>query len=302
MISTSMRRLEVFLAVVETGRFSVAAERLGITQPSVSAHIAGLERQIRRPLFLRNPGRTPSLSDAGKSLLTYATEAVRRSREAADEIRSSSPSGDEELTVAAQRCIANHLLPPLLTDFISEHPQAKITVNSEIQENVIALVNDGKVDMGLFLGLQRVSGLPSEVVGHQRLALVVSPAHELAARKRVTPEELTDFPFVGGLEESNFAKLIETVLRKIHVGDQKYSIRLQDATALTAIARLGAGIHCTPLCNVEAEIDTGLLKRLPLTVELPPLQIRLAFRPSKQVSGVAHRFAEVLRQSSIWTH
>ncbi len=89
---------------------------------------------------------------------------------------------------------------------------------------------------------------------------------------------------------------------RFHVSDQKYAIRLQDATALTAIARRGAGIHCTPLCNVEAEIETGLLKQVPLTVELPPLQIRLAFRPSKQVSGIAHRFAEVLRQSSTWTH
>ncbi len=215
MISTSMRRLEVFLAVVETGRFSVAAERLGITQPSVSAHIAGLERQIRQPLFLRNPGRTPSLSDAGRSLLTYATEVVRKSREAADEIRSISPSGAQQLTIAAQRCIANHLLPPLLTDFLGEHPDAKITVNSEIQENVIALVNSGTADMGLFLGLQRVSGLQSEVVGHQRLAIVVSPEHELAAQKKVTPEELADYPFVGGLEDSNFAKLIDTILRKI---------------------------------------------------------------------------------------
>ena len=50
MIATSMRRLEVFLAVVETGRFSQAADRLGIAQPSVSAHIAGLERQIGQSL------------------------------------------------------------------------------------------------------------------------------------------------------------------------------------------------------------------------------------------------------------
>jgi DNA-binding transcriptional LysR family regulator len=206
------------------------------------------------------------------------------------------------LTIAAQRCIANHLLPPMLTDFMSEHPQVKMTVNSEIQENVIGLVNAGNVDMALFLGVQRVSGLPSEVVGHQRLALVVSPTHELASRQRVTPEELAKYPFVGGLENSNFAKLIDTVLRKIHVSTPKYLIRLQDATALTAIARRGAGVHCTPLCNVQADIEARLLKQLPLTVELPPLQIRLAFNPSKQVSNITYRFAQVLRKKSIWTH
>jgi DNA-binding transcriptional LysR family regulator len=302
MISTSMRRLEVFLAVVETGRFSLAAERLGITQPSVSAHIAGLERQIRQPLFLRNPGRTPSLSHAGESMLNYATEVVRKSREAADELMTICPSGAEELTIAAQRCIANHLLPPLLTDFMREHPKVKMTVSSEIQENVVALVNAGQADMGLFLGLQRVGGLPSEVVGHQRLALVVSPTHVLASRDRVTPEELARYPFVGGLQDSNFAKLVDTVLRKIHVCNQQYVLRLQDATALTAVARRGAGIHCTPLCNVEDDLKAGVLKEVPITVELTPVQIRLAFKPSKQVSDIAHRFAELLRDNSTWMH
>jgi LysR family transcriptional regulator, low CO2-responsive transcriptional regulator len=302
MISTSMRRLEVFLAVVETGRFSLAAEQLGITQPSVSAHIAGLERQIRQPLFLRNPGRTPSLSHAGKSLLAYATDVVCKSREAADELTNMRSSGTEELTIAAQRCIANHLLPPLLTDFMREHPKVNMTVNSEIQENVIALVNTGQVDFGLFLGLQRVGGLPSEVIGYQPLALVVSPTHELASRGRVTPEELRCYPFVGGLKDSHFAKLVDMALRKIHVCDQQYVLRLQDATALTAVARRGVGIHCTPLCNVEGEIRAGLLKQVPISVEPAPLQIRLAFRPSKQVSNIAHRFVEVLRESPAWKH
>lgn len=302
MISTSMRRLEVFLAVVETGRFSLAAERLGITQPSVSAHIAGLERQIGLPLFLRIPGRTPSLSHAGESLLVYASDVVRKSREAADELVSMRTSRSEELTIAAQRCIANHLLPPILTDFVSAHPKLKMTVNSEIQENVIALVNTGQVDIGLFLGLNRVSSLPTEVVGNQQLALVVSPSHELATRSRVTPAELRRYPFVGGLEGSNFAKLIDTVLRKIDIWDPQYILRLQDATALTAVARRGIGIHCTPLCNVQADIQAGLLKRVPITVEPVPLQIRLAFRPSKQISNAAHRFAELLRASSAWKH
>jgi DNA-binding transcriptional LysR family regulator len=299
-ISTSMRRLEVFLAVAETGRFSQAAERLGIAQPSVSAHISGLERQVGQSLFLRTPGRPPVLSQAGKSLLTYATDVLRKSHETADTLKSMSPAGAEELTIAAQRCVANHLLPPLLTEFVSANPNTKMTMNSEIQENVISLISENRADIGLFLGLQRVSGLPSEIVGYQKLAIVVSPDHELAKRERVSPDQLQRFPFLGGLPSSNFAKLIDTVLRKMGVRDQQYVLRLQDATALTAVARRGIGIHCTPLCNVEADIKAGLLKQVPVTVPPMALQIRLAFRPSEQMSGAAHRFAAFLRSSNAW--
>ena len=91
MIATSMRRLEVFLAVAETGRFSQAADRLGIAQPSVSAHIAGLERQIGQSLFVRSPGRPPALSRAGQSLLNYVTDVLSKSRETAHALQQDLP-------------------------------------------------------------------------------------------------------------------------------------------------------------------------------------------------------------------
>jgi DNA-binding transcriptional LysR family regulator len=300
MISTSMRRLEVFLAVAETGRFSQAAERLGIAQPSVSAHIAGLERQVGQPLFLRAPGRPATLSQAGQSLLAYAREVLRRSRETADALKSMSTEGIEELTIAAQRSIANRLLPPLLAEFMRARADTKIIMNSEIQENVIALIVDRQVDIGLFFGLHRVSTVPSELVGHQKLAIVVSPDHELALRTQVTPDELEKFPFVGGLPSSSFGNLVGTLLRKMGIRNPQYSLRLQDATALTGVARRGLGVLCTPLCNVEADIKAGLLQ--PVAMRAPPLslQIRLAFSQSKQTSRAAQQFAEFLRTSDPW--
>jgi len=300
MIATSMRRLEVFLAVVETGRFSQAADRLGIAQPSVSAHIAGLERQIGQSLFIRTPGRPPALSRAGKSLLNYATEVLRQSRETADALKVMRPAGTQDLAIAAQRCIANHLLPPLLADFMNGHPDIKISMNSEIQENVVSLVTENRADLGLFLGLQRISGLPSEVIGYEKLALVVSPEHELAPRRIVRSEEFEHYPFIGGLPTSNFAKLVTTVLRRIGARDPQYVLRLQDGAALVAVARRGVGILCTPWCNVEADVKAGLLKHLPVSVPPMPLQIRLAFRPSGQISNAAQRFVEFLRGRNAW--
>ena len=300
MIATSMRRLEVFLAVAETGRFSQAADRLGIAQPSVSAHIAGLERQIGQSLFIRTPGRPPALSRAGKSLLNYATEVLSKSRETAHALRTMRPAGTQELTIAAQRCIANHLLPPLLTDFMNANPEIKISMNSEIQENVVSLVTENRADLGLFLGLQRISGMPSEVIGYEKLALVVSAEHELARRRSVVPEELHDYPFIGGLPTSNFAKLVATVLRRMGTRDPQYVLRLQDGAALVAVARRGIGILCTPICNVEADVKAGLLKHVPVTASPMPLQIRLAFRPSEQISNATQRFAEFLRGRNAW--
>jgi DNA-binding transcriptional LysR family regulator len=82
--------------------------------------------------------------------------------------------------------------------------------------------------------------------------------------------------------------------------DQQYVLRLQDGAALVAVARRGVGILCTPASNVEADVKAGLLKHVQVTVPPMPLQIRLAFRPSGQISNAAQRFAEFLRGRNAW--
>jgi DNA-binding transcriptional LysR family regulator len=295
MISTSIRRLEVFLAVAETGRFSLAAERLGIAQPSVSAHIAGLERQIGQPLFLRTPGRASALSQAGRSLLTYASEVLAKSREASDALSRIHVGANEQLTITAQRCIANHLLPPVVTEFLKSNSKCRIRLISEIQENVMSMVSDGSADLGLFLGVRKVRGLPSEIVGHLPLAIVVGAGHELARRERVTPQELADHAFIGGLQGSQFARMVGAALHKMGVRNPQFILWMQDANALTAVARSGLGVLCTPLCNVEDDLKSGALRMVRATVRPQPLQIRMALQVSSHASGAAQRFAEYVR-------
>jgi DNA-binding transcriptional LysR family regulator len=68
MFPSTFRRLEVFLAVVESGSFIAGAERLGISHPSISNHIKALERQVGCTLFLRRKGSVSSLTEQGRRL------------------------------------------------------------------------------------------------------------------------------------------------------------------------------------------------------------------------------------------
>src|SRR3984957_17601349 len=65
----TLRRLQVFVMVAETGSFAAAARQLGISQPSVSSHIQNLEKEIAGPLFVREPGRRAALTAGGRKLL-----------------------------------------------------------------------------------------------------------------------------------------------------------------------------------------------------------------------------------------
>src|SRR5262249_60235905 len=72
MLYPTLRRLQVFVRVAETGSFAAAARQLGISQPSVSSHIQNLEKELAGPLFVREPGLPAALTDGGRRLLLLA--------------------------------------------------------------------------------------------------------------------------------------------------------------------------------------------------------------------------------------
>src|SRR5690606_1860791 len=71
MLNVTLRRMEVFVAIVDEGSFAAAADRFGIAQPSVSAHIRALERDVGGEVFARRRGRRPVLTELGRSVLSH---------------------------------------------------------------------------------------------------------------------------------------------------------------------------------------------------------------------------------------
>jgi DNA-binding transcriptional LysR family regulator len=202
MISASVRRLTVFKAVAETGKFSDAAAALGIAQPSVSAHVKALERQAGQPLFIRSPGRAPRLTLAGEAVYGYALDVVRRSAETETRLGVLSAERPIEITVAAQRSLAHGALAADLASFVHAHPEAKLVTHSETGERVIALLHAQEVDIGISGAGRSRDYRPSH--RHRELTLVAAPDHPLAKRA-VSPASL-DYGSSAGITGSHFAR------------------------------------------------------------------------------------------------
>jgi len=295
MISASVRRLTVFKAVAETGKFSDAAAALGIAQPSVSAHVKALERQAGQPLFIRSPGRAPRLTLAGEAVYGYALDVVRRSAETETRLGVLSAERPIEITVAAQRSLAHGALAAHLASFVHAHPEAKLVTHSETGERVIALLHAQEVDIGIFLALGPLKGLSSEVIGAEELTLVAAPDHPLAKRRAVSPASLSDYGFVGGITESHFAQIVSVVMRRLGVRRHQVVAEAQDAEMVKELARHGAGIAWSLKSSVEEEVRAGVLVPLPLTRPIPALEVRWAAAPGRGLSVHALSFVRHLK-------
>lgn len=293
MISASPRRLSVFKSVVELGGFNAAASELGIAQPSVGAHIRALETQIGQPLFHRQRGSRPKLTKAGEALYSFAVDLLRKSEETAHVLDDIRKIDAHQLAIAVHRDLMSAGYSAWLATFAKKHPKARVVTRIGTIEDVIALVREREVSLGLFLAAGPVDGIRSDVLSHEPLLLVVSPQHPLARRVRVSADELSSNPFVTALRGSQYFELANAALRGIGLAHYDVAMELQESAAVKEMVLHGAGIACLPACTVRAEIAAGSLVALKLDAKLPTLQIRYGY--SSALSDSARRFVAAIK-------
>ena len=293
MIEASPRRLLVFKQVVDLGGFNAAAEKLGIAQPSVGAHVKALERQAGQVLLLRHRGARPQLTEAGRVVYAMAAEVVRLCDEAAARLSNLRSQKTREIIIAAHRDLATAFLPRPLSQFAKASPRSRVVTRIGTIDDVISLVESGAVQLGVLLSVGPVRGLSSEIVAREPLHLVVDRSHPLARAQGITAGDLRKHPFATGLRSSRYFQMVDRVLRKSGVEDYKVALELQESTSVREAVRHGGYIAILPQCTVEEELKSGALVALDLVTPLPPLQIRIVY--SGDPDPVAARLIKVLR-------
>jgi DNA-binding transcriptional LysR family regulator len=269
MISASARRLSVFKSVVDSGGFNIAANQLGIAQPSVGAHIKALEAQLGQPLFHRSRGSRPRLTKAGEAVYAYAVDVLQRSEAATKTLADLRSAATHQMTIAVQRDIAAHFLPERLTDFTAKHPKVHVITRVGTADEVVGLVRARDAIVGMFLALKQVSGIRCEILDQDRLVLVAAPKHPLAEKRPVTARELAHARFVIGLRNSRFFRMTDAALKHIGVTSYDIAMEVQESNATKEMVRRGSAIACLPISAVAAELNDGSLVSLSLGSPLP---------------------------------
>lgn len=293
MIEASPRRLLVFKSVVDLGGFNAAADRLGIAQPSVGAHVKALERQVGQTLLLRHRGSRPQLTEAGQVVYTMAGEIIRLSAEAAARLAGLKAEQTKEIVLAAHRDLATSLLPAYLAKFSKKHPRSRVVTRIGTIEEVLGLVETGAVQLGLLLSSGPVQGLQSEIVGREPLLLVANTAHPLAPVKGITPSALRQYAFATGLRQSRYFHMAERALCSIGVEYFEIALELQEPASVREAVRHGNYIACLPQCTCAEDLRTGALIALDLAKPLPSLQIRFIY--GADPGAAAQRMINILR-------
>ncbi len=282
-ITVNLHQLRVFCAIVEEGTFRRAADKLYLSQPSVSQHIASLEQDYSVRLFLRK-GRTISLTPEGRALYILASDLLRRADEIPERFRDMQTLGSGRLEMGVSPFAGAYILPGALAAFRRAFPGISLSVRSGNVQEVLTDLKKGRLELVLlgqsFLS-SRDSSLTYRSLGFDPLLPVESPGN---IRNRKGPLKTADETFIRfGGSCPLAAHVDEFLLRKdVRFGQE---VEVDDIETAKSLAEEGVGIAITSALSVARSLAEGRLAAAPLPeMDPPPWEIQCVYSSSGGLS------------------
>jgi LysR family transcriptional regulator, transcriptional activator of the cysJI operon len=294
MVDLTFRQLEVFVQVVESGSFRGCAERLGISQVSISSHVKALEAQLGTALFDRKRGSTATLTAAGEGAYRRAKDLLRgRAELLRPQAASSHSRARNKLRIAAHGYIAERF-SRRLAGFVSHHPEIEIELERRPFEGVLKGMRSADIEVGFFLSCGPVPEIDSVQAWREDIALYVGRRHPLAKRDVVSPSELSKYPFYYLPEKSHLRGQMDTVLGELKIQNCPTALISDDHVLIVESLGDGKSFACLFAHGSEALVERGELKRLRLSQPLPAFDVRYTVRGPFQRDRATHQLIECL--------
>lgn len=236
--AVEIRHLRYFLAVAEAENFTRAAERLSVSQPSISQQIKDLETALGATLFDRL-GKRVRLTQAGLAFRERAEVVLRKLEEACEAVEQVEGLLSGHLQVGVIPAVNLSWVPPVLERFAVEYPGVMISVREQHSNEIETEVESGRIDVGLGILSYASPRVTYERVLTDELAVFVPERHPLAKRDEVHVKELEGVPLVLLPESFILRQEIEELFRRAKVRPTvAFEIDTIDAT-FSAVHRTG---------------------------------------------------------------
>lgn len=283
--------LRLFLAVVELGSVSKAAIRHGLAQPSATAKLQKLERQLGVQLLDRGPSGSAA-TPAGVSLAPSCAEFVAA---AVALVTSGEELRDERrLTVAATRHVADHFLPSWIAE--CGLPDVVIDLVEADTRSVAQAVRSSEAALGFTEGPAAPLGLRSELVASEEIVAVVGRHHAWFDRSRpVSGAELASATFIVGRRGSGTLDVIEHAVAAHGLSAHGERVEIAGSAAARLAAINGAGVAFLPGCRIANDLDSGLLAAVRLGGMSIVQPVRAVWRGARPSERSARRLLDHLR-------
>jgi len=283
-----LQQLRGFCHAARAGSISKAAERMSLSQPSVSLQIQALERDLNTQLFERR-GPSIRLTRDGATLLELAgplVDGFNRLVDDFEDLRDSVTRGS--VKIAAGGSTLQYILPPFIESFAEQNPQIDLQLHNVTGKAGLNMLREGEADLAVGPMLDAPPDIIFEPLVTYDTMLITSPRHPLATKKRVGLRDIAKHPLILPPRTQSTFRFVEMVFSERSL-DYEVKLEVGGYDVIKTYVKMGLGIsivmgHClTP----EDKLHTRSLRRF-----FPPRSYGLVLRRGRPLWPAPRLFVQ----------
>lgn len=291
----TVKQLRAFLAVAQTLSFAQACERLHLSQPALSLSIKSLEHSLGGPLLVRTT-RSVSLTPEGETLLPLARRLLADWDNAEELLRQHFTLQMGKVAIAAMPSFAANQLPAALKVFRDRHPRVNVAVHDVINEQVLEMVRNHRVELGIGFEPESSDTLEFTPLCTDRFVAVLPADSPLAGQTQVTWSELLEGDFIALQRPSAVRLLLEQSLaregRTLAVAFESHQL-----VTVGRMVACGLGVSAVPSLCIRQMHELGA-RCVALVEPVIERRIGLVSHADRKLSSAAQALHNVVMEVS----
>ena len=290
----NLNQLRVFYHAARNLNYTVAAGKLFITQPAVTAQMKAFEAACNLKLF-RKKGRNLFLTDEGRTLYGYAEKIFKYEKEIENAIADMHQLKRGVLSLGTTKVYARYFMPLMLSNFHESYPDIKIQLyegsSLEMTTSLLEFKNEVAV-IAKSADLPEVQFYP---FSKEEMAVIVAPGHHLAKKKAVSFEELAKEPFIMKEQGSGTRKLVELTFANAKC-EPNILMETSNTEFIKELVQRGDGVSIEVKEAVALELAEKKLAQVTLKGSRIYLDVSIAYLKDQPLSPPARAFVDTLRK------
>ncbi|SFE54842.1 LysR family transcriptional regulator [Alteribacillus iranensis] len=288
-----LRQLEYFVAVCEELHFTRAAEKLGITQPSLSQQIRELEHEMGTPLFDRI-GKKISITSSGKLLLEHSQKIFQELEEAHIAISELNGLQKGHIKIGSLLTVVNYLLPPTVIEFRSIYPGIKLSILGLRTVDIYSKLLEGDLDIGVVSLPVMDDRFEFISLYSEEISLAVSVNHELSNEDSLSLEILKTTDSILPPTHYYLRQAINESCKMLGF-EPKPVLEMTTMESIINMVKQNVGVSVLPRPYLDY-LKNKDIKIIPITAPAPTREIGIIYQKEKYLSLAVREFIKQLEK------
>lgn len=280
----TVKQLRAFVAVAKTRSFTEACEQVHLSQPALSIAIKNLEDSLGGKLLVRTT-RALKLTPEGEAFYKTAMRLLTDWDDAFEEVQSRFSLYRGKISISCMPSFAANQLPQILLNFREKHPDINIAVQDVIAEDVVELVRNGRVEVGISFDPGDADDLLFHPLFEDDFIAALPALHPLSQSKSLKWEQLTAYEIIALQRPSSMRLQIE---RELHKADISFNVSYE-THQLSTVGRMvatGLGVGLVPTLCAKQMQEMGAIC-LPLSEPVISRKVGVITRKRAALSAAA---------------